>query len=51
MSTPAYIALMILAGSMIAFQGPVNAALARTVGAFEASFVSFAVGKIGRAHV
>jgi bacterial/archaeal transporter family-2 protein len=46
-STPAYVALMVLAGAMIAFQGPVNAALARTVGAFEASFVSFAVGTIG----
>ena len=47
MSTPAYVALMVLAGVMIAFQGPINAALARTTGAVEASLVSFAVGTIG----
>lgn len=47
MSTPAYVAMMVVAGAMIAFQGPVNAALARTVGAYEASLVSFTVGAIG----
>ena len=46
MRPPVYTAVMIVAGMMIAFQGPVNAALARTVGAFEAALVSFVVGAL-----
>jgi transporter family-2 protein len=43
--------MMVVAGMMIAFQGPVNAALARTIGAFEASFMSFFIGTIAMASL
>ena len=41
-----FVALMIVAGAMIAFQSPINAALARSVGVYNATFVSFATGVV-----
>ena len=41
-----YIALMILAGCLTAMQSPINAALSRTVGVLESSFISFACGAL-----
>ena len=41
-----YIVLMILAGSLTAMQSPINAALSRTVGVLESSFISFACGAL-----
>lgn len=41
-----FLALMIAAGAMIAFQSPINAALARSIGVYNATFVSFAVGVV-----
>lgn len=38
---------VILAGSGLGFQAPINAALGRAVGAFEAALVSFGVGALG----
>ncbi|MCI0572363.1 MAG: DMT family transporter [Myxococcaceae bacterium] len=46
MTSWSYVGLMVLAGALIAFQSPINAALARGVGVFEASLVSFAVGTV-----
>ncbi|SDF43381.1 DMT family transporter [Desulfovibrio legallii] len=40
------LALMIFAGCMVALQAPINAALARTVGTLESSFISFTVGAV-----
>ncbi len=44
MSTFPLALVMMAAGAMIAFQSPINASLARNVGAFEAALVSFATG-------
>lgn len=41
-----YITLMILAGCLTAMQAPINAALSRTVGILESSFISFACGAL-----
>ncbi len=41
-----YIALMLFGGCLVAMQSPINAALSRTVGALESSFVSFAAGTL-----
>ena len=41
-----YVTLMILAGCLTAMQSPINAALSRTVGVLESSFVSFACGAL-----
>lgn len=41
-----YIALMVIAGCLIAMQSPINAALARNVGPLEASLISFSTGTI-----
>ena len=41
-----YITLIILAGFLTAMQSPINAALSRTVGVLESSFVSFAGGAL-----
>ncbi|UJR78300.1 DMT family transporter [Sandaracinus amylolyticus] len=41
-----FVGLMIIAGAMIAFQSPINAALARSVGVYNATFVSFATGVV-----
>lgn len=41
-----YIGLMVLAGALITFQSPINAALARKTGVFEAASVSFCVGAL-----
>jgi bacterial/archaeal transporter family-2 protein len=38
------IGLMVMAGSFIALQAPINAMLGRTVGTFAAASVSFAIG-------
>ncbi len=46
MSQLAYVLLMVVAGAFIAFQSPINAALARTTGVYHATFVSFAVGVV-----
>src|SRR5690606_41074577 len=43
--------LMIVAGALIAFQSPINAALGRSVGVFEASLVSFIIGSLVAAGV
>lgn len=43
-SSWALLALMVAAGALIAFQSPVNASLARSVGVFEAALVSFVIG-------
>jgi bacterial/archaeal transporter family-2 protein len=42
-----FVVVVILAGSGLGFQAPINAALGRAVGAFEAALVSFGVGAIG----
>lgn len=41
-----YVGLMIIAGALIAFQSPINAALGRGVGVFEASLISFIIGAL-----
>lgn len=41
-----FVVLMIAAGAMIAFQSPINAALARSIGVYNATFLSFAVGVV-----
>ncbi len=41
-----YIALMVFGGCLVAMQSPINAALSRTVGILESSFVSFAGGTL-----
>ncbi|MCC6131250.1 MAG: DMT family transporter [Acidobacteria bacterium] len=41
-----YIGLMVVAGALITFQSPINAALARKTGVFEAATVSFSVGAL-----
>ena len=41
-----YIALMLFGGCLVAMQSPINAALSRTVGVLESSFVSFAAGTL-----
>lgn len=43
--TPA-IGLMVVAGSFIALQAPINGMLGRTVGTFAAASVSFAIGTV-----
>ena len=39
-----YVALMLMAGCLMAIQSPINAALSRTVGILESSLISFSVG-------
>ncbi len=41
-----YIGLMVIAGALLAFQSPINAALGRSVGIYEASFISFLIGTL-----
>jgi len=41
-----FVGLVVLAGVMIAFQSPINAALARNVGVYESAFCSFFVGTV-----
>ncbi|HYF01135.1 MAG TPA: DMT family transporter [Planctomycetota bacterium] len=41
-----FVALMALAGFLMAFQAPINAALRTNVGVFESALVSFAVGTV-----
>jgi transporter family-2 protein len=38
------VVMMVLSGSVMAFQAPINAALRREVGTFESSLISFLVG-------
>lgn len=42
--TALFLGLMVLAGVMIAFQSPLNAALAKRTGPLEAALISFATG-------
>ncbi|HLT30452.1 MAG TPA: DMT family transporter [Myxococcaceae bacterium] len=51
MTTWGYVGLMIVAGALIAFQSPINAALGRSVGVFEASLVSFIIGSLVAAGI
>jgi transporter family-2 protein len=44
MSPSLVIALMVVSGAFMAFQGPINAALRTHVGVFESSLISFLVG-------
>ena len=46
MTNWSFVGLMVVAGALIAFQSPINAALARGVGVLEASFVSFVIGAL-----
>jgi bacterial/archaeal transporter family-2 protein len=46
MSSWILVALVILGGAMIAFQGPVNASLRNTIGIYESTFISFAGGAV-----
>jgi bacterial/archaeal transporter family-2 protein len=46
MTSWSFVGLMVVAGALVAMQSPINAALARGVGVFEASLVSFAVGTL-----
>lgn len=45
-NTWGYIGLMVVAGALLAFQSPINAALGRSVGIYEASFISFLIGTL-----
>ena len=38
--------LTVLAGSLVAMQAPINSMLGRSVGTFQAAFVSFAIGTL-----
>lgn len=42
----AVLGMMVMAGVMIGFQSPINAALSKKVGLFESSFVSFSIGTL-----
>ena len=44
MSSWMVVVMMVLSGSVMAFQAPINAALRREVGTFESSLISFLVG-------
>ncbi|MFN0062292.1 MAG: DMT family transporter [Myxococcaceae bacterium] len=44
MNTWPFVALMIAAGTLIAFQSPINGALSRRTGVLEATLMSFVVG-------
>jgi bacterial/archaeal transporter family-2 protein len=46
-----FVVMMVVVGAGLGFQAPINAALARAVGAYEAALVSFGVGAIGAALV
>ena len=46
MSSGLLVVLMVLSGAVMAFQGPINAALRIHVGVFESSLVSFGVGTV-----
>jgi transporter family-2 protein len=46
MSDWLFIPIVVAAGALIAFQAPINGALARNVGVQEAALVSFAVGTL-----
>lgn len=46
MSTPILILMMVLSGALMAFQGPINAALKTHVGVVESSLISFVVGTL-----
>jgi transporter family-2 protein len=46
-----FVVAMVLIGAALGFQAPINAALGRAIGAFEAALVSFGVGAIGAAIV
>ena len=40
------VGMMIISGALMAFQGPINAALKNHVGVFESSLISFSVGTL-----
>ena len=40
------VGMMVLSGALMAFQGPINAALRTHVGVFESSLISFLVGTV-----
>lgn len=46
MSSGLVVAMMVVSGALMAFQGPINAALRTHVGVVESSLISFAVGTI-----
>jgi transporter family-2 protein len=46
MSSGLVVLMMVVSGSLMAFQGPINAALKGHVGVFESALVSFAVGTV-----
>ncbi len=46
MSTPILVLMMVLSGALMAFQGPINAALKTHVGVVESSLISFVVGTL-----
>lgn len=46
-----YALLMLVGGSLIAMQGPINAALSKETGQFEASLINFIVGAIALALI
>src|SRR6185295_5453194 len=46
MSTPVLVLMMVLSGALMAFQGPINAALKTHVGVVESSLISFVVGTL-----
>ena len=46
MSSGAAVALTAFVGGLIALQAPINSALGKSVGTFQAAFVSFAIGTL-----
>ena len=46
MSTALVVAMMVGAGLLMSFQGPINAALRTNVGVYESALVSFTVGTL-----
>jgi transporter family-2 protein len=47
----AAVALTAAAGGLIALQAPINSTLGRSVGTFQAAFVSFAIGTVALALI
>jgi transporter family-2 protein len=49
MSPAVVVGMMVVSGALMAFQGPINAALRGHVGVIESAFVSFTVGTVALA--
>ncbi|MTD42857.1 EamA-like transporter family protein [Conexibacter sp. W3-3-2] len=51
MDRSAALVLTVVAGGLIALQAPINSTLGRTVGTFQAAFLSFALGTVALACI